>query len=222
MDFIFMLTRNDQTIEDCLDVLDLIAPLGIRHIGFKDVGVSQETLRVLANHIRMLGAVSYLEVVNTSQDLIHNSIKIAANIGVDRVMGGQDIAFALTQLPGKNYFPFVGRPFGHPTKLGGMPETIITDCQRIRENGCAGADLLAYRAVEAEPLSLVHAARQALGNSLLIVAGNICTPEQIRALSSAGVDAFTVGSAIFDGSFSLQKGSLLSQLRDILAAADSK
>jgi hypothetical protein len=39
MDFIFMLTRGDKTIEDCLDVMDEISPLGLTHVGFKDVGV---------------------------------------------------------------------------------------------------------------------------------------------------------------------------------------
>jgi len=36
--------------------------------------------------------------------------------------------------------------------------------------------------------------------------------------AGAGVDAFTVGSAVFDGTFSPAKGSLRSQIRDILAA----
>ena len=39
MDFIFMLTRDDRTVLDALDVLDEIRPLELRHIGFKDVGL---------------------------------------------------------------------------------------------------------------------------------------------------------------------------------------
>ena len=42
MDFVFMLTRSDQTVTDCLEVLDDIRPLGLTHIGFKDVGVSPD------------------------------------------------------------------------------------------------------------------------------------------------------------------------------------
>ena len=34
-----MLTRDDRTVTDCLEVLDTIEDLGITHIGFKDVGV---------------------------------------------------------------------------------------------------------------------------------------------------------------------------------------
>ena len=44
MNFIFMLTRQDRTVADCLDVLAQIAPLGLKHIGFKDIGVDPQTL----------------------------------------------------------------------------------------------------------------------------------------------------------------------------------
>jgi hypothetical protein len=36
----------------------------------------------------------------------------------------------------------------------------------------------------------------------LIVAGSVNSPSRVCALAAAGVDAFTIGSAIFDGSFS--------------------
>ena len=43
---------------------------------------------------------------------------------------------------------------------------------------------------------------------------------QIHALAACGVDAFTIGSAVFDGSFSPAKGSLRGQILDILEACD--
>jgi tRNA-dihydrouridine synthase len=86
--------------------------------------------------------------------------------------------------------------------------------------GCGGVDLLAYRATEAEPLDLVRAARGALRDGKLIVAGSVNSRQQIRALSESGVDAFTIGSAVFDGSFSPAKGSLRGQVLDILEACD--
>jgi putative N-acetylmannosamine-6-phosphate epimerase len=52
-----------------------------------------------------------------------------------------------------------------------------------------------------------------------VVAGSIDTPGRIRALAEAGANAFTIGSAAFDGSFSPRKGALASQLEDILEAA---
>jgi putative N-acetylmannosamine-6-phosphate epimerase len=66
-------------------------------------------------------------------------------------------------------------------------------------------------------LALVRAARAAT-SGYLIVAGSVDSPRRIKELAKAGADAFTIGSAAFDGSFSSRKGSLLSQLRDIVKA----
>jgi tryptophan synthase alpha subunit len=52
-----------------------------------------------------------------------------------------------------------------------------------------------------------------------VVAGSVATAQQIHDLTEAGADAFTIGSAVFDGSFSPVKGSIVSQLRDVLDAA---
>jgi pentose-5-phosphate-3-epimerase len=84
--------------------------------------------------------------------------------------------------------------------------------------GCAGVDLLAYRATQADPLELIRAARKALEGGRLLVAGSVDSAQRIRALAEAGTDAFTIGSAVFDGSFSPNKGAVTSQLRDIIEA----
>ena len=93
---------------------------------------------------------------------------------------------------------------------------------RAAEGWAPGDDLLAYRATEADALDLVAASRRGLGpTGYLIVAGSVNTAEQIRALKMAGADAFTIGSDVFDGSFSARKASICSQLEDILAACAS-
>jgi hypothetical protein len=51
----------------------------------------------------------------------------------------------------------------------------------------------------------------------LIVAGAVTSFDQIRAIKEAGADAFTIGTAVFDGSYSPSKGSILSQLQDVVA-----
>ncbi len=218
MDFIFMLTRGDMTVEDCLDVIELIRPVGLRHIGFKDMGVGPDTLRKLNDRIKAAGATSYMEVVSASHEAALNSASVAAEIGVDRLLGGTDAEAMLTVVAGRDIelYPFPGRPQGHPTRLRGTAQDIADDCRRFRALGCTGVDLLAYRATDVDPLELVAAARAALDGPL-IVAGSVDSPERVRALARAGVDAFTVGAAAFNGSFSPRKGSLLSQLGDILA-----
>jgi uncharacterized protein related to proFAR isomerase len=220
VDFVFMLTRADQTVPDCLRVLDEIRPVGLRHIGFKDVGVTPDVLRQLVANIRARGATTYMEVVSTSAEACLNSARVARDIGVERLLGGTQVDDVLEILRGSatTYHPFPGKPVGHPTKLGGSPADVEADCKRFAAKGCAGVDLLAYRATEADPVELVHAARRGTPGYLL-VAGSVATPLQIRALKAAGADAFTVGSAAFDGSFAPTLGSLRSQLEAIVDAA---
>lgn len=214
-----MLTRSDQTVPDCLEVLDEIRPLGLTHIGFKDVGVSPDVLAELVRRIKGAGATTYMEVVSTSREACLRSARVARDIGVERLLGGTQVEEVLEILAGSTvaYLPFPGRPFDHPTKLGGSPAQIEDDARRFRALGCAGVDLLAYRATEADPLELVRAARRGTDGTLL-VAGSVHGPDQIRALAAAGADAFTIGSAAFDGSFAPRMGSLRSQLRAVLDA----
>ena len=219
MDFVFMLTRSDQTVADCLEVLDEIRSLPLTHLGFKDVGVAPEVLGQLVERIRARGGTSYMEVVSTSAEASLRSARVAREIGVDRLLGGTQVEDTLAILAGSKvaYYPFPGRPFDHPTKLGGSPASVEADCRRFAAMGCAGVDLLAYRATEADPIELVKAARRGTPGQLL-VAGSVGKPDQVRALAAAGADAFTVGSAVFDGSFAPLMGSLRSQLGAVLDA----
>jgi thiamine monophosphate synthase len=222
MDFIFMLTRNDRTIEDAVSLVDAACELGVRHIGFKDVGVPFAAMRDVADKIRQQGGVSYLEVVSTTSEAVVRSLETARELDVDRVLGGTDLEAAMRILDGLDrYFPFPGRPVGHPTRLEGSAELVAEHCRASRAAGCGGVDLLAYRATEANPLDLVRAARKALPGSTLIVAGSVNSTERIHALAAAGADAFTIGSAVFDGAFSPSKGSFRAQILDILEACDT-
>lgn len=220
MHFIFMLTRNDRTIDDAYDLLHLIRPVGLKHIGFKDVGAPPAVLERLATAIRSADATSYMEVVSTTPKSCLASAKLARELGVDRLLGGTEVEETLSLLDGSDteYYPFPGKPTGHPTKLGGTAEDVEADCSTFAASGCAGCDILAYRATEAEPIDLVRAARRGLGpDKQVIVAGAVNSFEQIRAVKQAGADAFTIGTAVLDGSYSPSKGSILSQLRDVLA-----
>lgn len=216
--FIFMLTADDRTVADCLAVLDCVAPLGLGHIGFKDVGADPGTLAELNRRIHQAGARSYLEMVDGDIARQVETAHFARAIGVDGLCGGVAVRETLAVLAGSGvrYYPFVGRPVGHPTRLHGTPETVAEDCRQARALGCDGVDLLAYRAQDADPLELVRAARAA-SDGQLIVAGSIDSPGRIAALAAAGADAFTIGSAVFDRRFS-SAADVAGQLRDVVAA----
>lgn len=219
MDFIFMLTRDDQTIEDCVELYETIRALPLRHVGFKDVGVPVETLKELHGKLRDDGRVTYMEVVSTSEESCLRSARIGVELGIDCLLGGTQIDLILPLLKGSRtgYYPFPGIPVGHPTRLGGNPARVAADTKNAVAKGCAGVDLLAYRATEADPLDLIRAARDATDRTV-IVAGSINSPQRIRDVASAGADLFTIGTAALDGSFHPRQGLLTNQLQHILEA----
>ena len=220
MDFVFMLTRNDATVENALDLIETARPLGLKHIGFKDVGADPAMLGRLVAGIRTAGASPWMEVVSTTREGELRSIALGRDLGVDWLMGGVHVAEALGLLAGApaRYLPFAGRPFGHPTRLGGVAEKVEEQCRALRRLGCAGVDILAYRATEAAPLDLVAACRRGFaGGGRVVVAGSVNSPERIAAVRAAGADAITVGTAAIDGSYARGAGPLTAQLAAILA-----
>jgi hypothetical protein len=218
MYFIFMLTQGDKTVENCLDLLEDVLPLGLEHVGFKDVGVDGDTLRTLTRRIREAGVTSYMEVVSETPEACLRSAHVAAELGVDRLLGGTDIAAILPILEGTGiaYYPFPGFPVDHPTLLKGSPDEVAEHCRDFMAQGAAGVDLLAYRATEAAPMDLVRAARTALPEGELIVAGSIDRPSQIEELKSAGVDGFTIGTAVIEGAFVPDRDGIAAQVRAVL------
>lgn len=223
MDFIFMLTRGDMTIEDCLEVFETIKDSGLKHVGFKDLGAPIATLKELNSRMKAAGMTTYLEVVSETEEDTLRSAGAALEVGVDRLMGGTCAEKILDILKGSSieYFPFPGIPVGHPTKLGGTPELVEEQCRHFRELGCAGVDLLAYRATESDPVELTKAAVRGFPGGYIICAGSVDSRERIRALSAAGAHAFTIGTAVFNGSYSPRKGHILSQIKDVLADASA-
>ena len=95
-----MLTRDDRTVEDGLAAADEALALGLRHIGFKDVGAAPATLRAINARIKDAGATSYMEVVSTSPEAALRSAAVAAEIGVDRLLGGTDAEGILRAIAG--------------------------------------------------------------------------------------------------------------------------
>lgn len=219
MEFIFMLARDDQTVANCLELAGILGELQLRHVGFKDVGAGPKTLGLLQNRIKDTGAESYLEMVSTSRHHALESARMAVDLGVDWLMGGTWVQETLDILDGSGicYLPFAGTPVGHPTRLAGTPEQVAGHCRQFEKMGCAGIDLLAYRATDAEPADLVRSARAATSRRL-VVAGSISTADQIRELDAAGTDAFTIGTAAITGSFSPLKHTLQEQVISIMNA----
>ena len=63
-EFIFMLTHEDVTVENALEVHSEIRDVGIRYVGFKDIGLPFDRLKALTKVIHESGQEVMLEVVS--------------------------------------------------------------------------------------------------------------------------------------------------------------
>jgi hypothetical protein len=199
-EFVFMLTRDDRTVADAHEILDRIASIGLRHIGFKDIGLSFVELEALNERIHDLGARAYLEVVSLDDET--NSIEAAVDLGVDVVLGGTHVAEGVKILDGApiEYWPFPGRVEDHPSVLKGDIAEIVASAKAIAAMpGVHGLDLLAYRFAGDAPALAADVV--AAVDIPVLAAGSVDRVEQIEALKSANVWGFTVGTAILDGTF---------------------
>ncbi len=206
IEFIFMLTRNDQTISNAMEVYDEIRDTGLRYVGFKDIGLPPASLAALAAAMRSDGREVFLEVVSEHGDDEIRSVEASLEIGVDWLLGGTHPDEALAVLdgvgppgaPGRpKYCPFPGRVVGHPSVLEGAIDEIAASARQLTaRDGVDGLDLLAYRWSGDVP-ALVRAVSIA-STGPVIAAGSVESGAQIKALASAGAWAFTIGGAIFD------------------------
>ena len=218
MEFIFMLTRNDETLADAREVYASVAAAGVRHVGCKDVGLPYGELEALLSDIENNGHTSYLEVVSESDEATLASARTAAEIRPDYLIGGTLIEPVQEIIAGTGikFFPYVGRVVGHPCLLRGSIQEIADDARRAQALGLDGVNLLAYR-YDGDVEALVDAV---VSNTSLpvIAAGSVDSVERIRALARNGVWAFTIGTAALDGVL-LPEEPLQAQLELALEAA---
>lgn len=218
-EFIFMLTRQDETVPDALECYDAVRDLDLRWVGFKDVGVEFEVLRELAARIRADGRRVVLEVVSLDVESEVRSARAALEIGVNLLMGGTHPEAVLPLIRDTNvlYYPFAGTVVSHPSILPGPAEEIIASTRRFSAlPGVHGLDLLAYRFKGDVPDLMSAVVREA--SVPVVMAGSIDTDAKIRSVEESGAWAFTVGSAAFDGAFPAP-ASLHAQLEHVLAVA---
>lgn len=215
--FIFMLTRNDRTVADAEQQLQTALSLGIRHIGFKDIGLPLEQLQRLNAAIKAGGATSYLEVVSLDRESEITSARAAVSIGVDMLLGGTRVDDVLPIIAGSHiqYFPFPGRITGHPSVLEGSIDEIVASAREIcAHDGVHGLDLLAYRSKENVP-ALMAAVCSAVRKPVY-VAGSISSPDRIAIVKAAGAAGFTIGTAALDGQYPADGKDEASQLAAII------
>ena len=217
-EFIFMLTRDDKTLPDALEVFRNVASVGVRHVGCKDIGLPESQLAEFLGEARASGASTYLEVVSMTPEDELRSAETAVRVRPDYLIGGTQVEDVQRIIAGSGmrYFPYIGRIVDHPCLLRGTIEEISEDARRVEALGVDGINLLAYR-YDGDVPALMRVVSEKTSLPL-ICAGSVDSVARIEELASLGVWSFTVGTAALDGRF-VPGGDLAAQLEAILAAA---
>jgi hypothetical protein len=233
IEFVFMLTHHDRTVDDPAGVYEQVRGSGLRYVGFKDIGASVAQLRDVCDRAHADGLEVMLEVVSATREEELRSVAAAAEIGVDWLLGGThpEDGLKVLDLGGTGeggtggadskrpkYCPFPGTVVGHPSILRGEIAEIAESARRITAlDGVFGLDLLAYRHESADAAELTRAVVRAASGPV-IAAGSVTSTAQIAALDQAGAWGFTIGGAIFEGR--LPGGpSVAGQVAEVLRAA---
>ena len=220
-EFIFMLTKDDTTVPDCVSVYEDIRITDLRWVGFKDIGVPLATLAELAKRMHDDGRSVVLEIVSIDEDAEIRSVEAGLQIGVDMLMGGTRPDRALPLLKGSDirYCPFPGRIVGHPSVLEGTLEGIASSAAALTSHdGVHGVDLLAYRWTGDVPRLIAEVVKASQGP--VIVAGSIESAGQIQLLTERRAWGFTIGGAVFDRAL-VPGGSIQEQVIAALDAAEA-
>ncbi len=222
VDFIFMLTKNDQTISDARAYVKEIVSEGVKHIGFKDIGLPINELKQLADDLRKEGVTVYLEVVSLDAESEKQSARVAIDLKVDYLLGGtrpEIIAPIVKDHPLK-YYPFVGKIEDHPSILTGTITEIATHAQQISAiDGVDGIDLLAYRFTGKDvPLLIKEVCEKS--TKPVIIAGSIDSKDRIKVVKTNGASGFTVGTAAFGMKFPSNQTGISGQVQSILEMSE--
>jgi hypothetical protein len=199
--FIVMLTYNDETVADALDLFEQHKDTPVMHWGFKDVGLPPARMKTVYDAMRAAGKTTFLEVVSLSEKEGLDGARLAVELDVDYLMG--TVFFdSINEFARENslrYLPFAGHVYGHPSILDGEIEEIVADAQRLKSKGVAGLDLLTYRH-DGDAARLLREVVRGV-TFPVVSAGSIESYRRMAEVWDAGAWGFTMGTALFDRAF---------------------
>jgi hypothetical protein len=197
---IIMLTHDDKTVKNALEVFESCKDLPVQFWGFKDVGLEKSEMRKLINAMKRAGKTTFLEVVSYSEEECMIGAMTAVELGFDYLMGTiyHKSVFDYLSTQEIKFLPFCGNVYGSPSVLEGTIDDVINDGQRLLDKGVDGIDLLAFRHKEGAKLAEEYCKRV---KKPVVIAGSINSPERIAFINKIDPWAFTMGSALFEEKF---------------------
>lgn len=200
-ELIVMLTYNDYTIPNAVEIFAACRESPARYWGAKEEGIDREALKTLFAAIREAGKIAVLEVVAYEEEACIRGARLAVECGCHMLLGTKyfDSVNVLCRENGIRYLPFVGSVSGRPSVLEGSAGEMVAETQDYKAKGIFGVDLLGYRyAGDSSSLCAAVLADSALP---VCLAGSINSMERLCAVRSMRPDFFTIGSAFLDRCF---------------------
>jgi hypothetical protein len=198
-ELILMLTYNDETVKDAVDVFEEIKDIPIKYFGFKDIGLPSDEMKMLKDSMQKAGKKTFLEVVRYSEKEVLESAELAVNVGFDYLMGTVYCDSIWDVIDKKiKYLPFCGEVYDHPSILDGSIDEIVEDAKRIERKGVDGFDLLTYRYTDLDKVPLLLKRLKETVSVPIVSAGSINSFERLHQTIDSNIWAFTIGSAFFE------------------------
>lgn len=200
---IVMLTNNDVTVSNALELFEQAKDLPVEFWGFKDMGLDKRQMKQLIEQMKAAGKTSFLEVVHYQEDECLQAAELAVECGVDYLTGTifYDSIPKVLKGTAVKYFPFFGNIYGHPVVLDGEIDEIVHHGKQLRDKGVDGLDLVAYRYKQSARVGELLQACIAQIDVPLISAGSIDGWPRLEETIRSGIWAFTIGSALFEKKF---------------------
>jgi len=198
---IVMLTHDDQTVENALELFEALKDCPVTHWGFKDVGLAPAAMQAVVAAMKSANKNTFLEVVSLSEEEGLRGARLAVELGFDILMGTvyyPSIGEYLKDKPVR-YYPFPGHVHSHPSILDGTIDEIVAHAEELEGHGAHGLDLLTYR-YDGEAALLLKRVVEAT-HIPVVSAGSIASFERINEVWNAGAWGFTIGSAFFEKKF---------------------
>ena len=203
-ELIVMLTHNDRTVENALEIFEQCKGSKAKLWGFKEKGLSLKQMKHLYSYMKECGKTTVLEVVEYTEKECLEGAKTAVECGCDILMGtifsGSINDFCKDH--NLKYMPFVGKVTERPSILEGNIKNMIDEADNYIEKGVYGIDLLGYRYTGNAHALIKNFVSQV--NAPVCIAGSVNSYKRLDEITKADAWAFTIGGAFFENKF---KGS---------------
>lgn len=198
---IVMLTHNDVTVKNAMEVFEECKDAPAIYWGFKEVGLPLEEMKELVKRMKACGKTTFLEVVAYTEKECLAGAQMGVDCGFDYLMGTLffDSVNELCKKNGLRYMPFVGKISGRPSILEGTIQGMIDEANEYIRKGAYGIDILGYRytgnAIELNKKFVAGV------KAPVCVAGSIQSYQRLDEVKDANPWTFTIGGAFFDNKF---------------------